>query len=1078
MSKKDIWEQMLTAKTSRRAFLAGTAAFSCSALLGASSEFKALFERAQAGMLTPEDEYILNKAENIIYTTCLQCNTGCAIKAKFQDGLLAKIDGNAYSPWTMNPHPAYKTKIRDSEKIDGAICPKGQAGIQTYYDPYRIRKVLKRAGKRGENKWISIPFDQAVEEIVNGGKLFSHVSGEEDRVVEGLKDLWAIRDPKLAKDMASHINKIRSEKDKGKKQDLVKEFQAKFQNDLSGMIDPDHPDLGPKNNQFVFWWGRLKDGRGDLIKRFTLDSFGSNNAHGHTTVCQGSLYFSGKAMSEQWGYDDSKNAMTWVNGKKFYWQAELENAEFVIFVGANVFEANYGPPVRCQRIIDGINTGRLKYAVLDPRFSKAASKAWKWVPAIPGKDTAVAMGMIRWIIENKRYDEKYLVNANKGAAKASGEPTWSNAPWLIKIVKGKPTVFLRSHEVGFAKTEAQKDGKQYINEKFVVIRNGEMVEVDPNDEKEAVYGDLFVDTEIQGIKVKSVMQLLYEESTARSLTEWANQAGVTTSVIEELAKEFTSHGKKAVVDIHRGVSQHTNGFYNVLAWNTLNLLNGNYDYQGGFISKSEYTSNGSKKGQAFNISKHNKKLSPFGTTIIRTGTKYEDSTLFSGYPAKRPWFPLISDIYQEVVPSAMDMYPYQVKSLFLYMGSPVYSLPAGQAVIDTLSDVNKIPMFVTFDITVGETSTYSDYIIPDLTYMERWEMHGSHPSIPYKVMPIRQPAAKPLTEAVTVFNQEMPASLESFLLSVAEKMNLPGFGANGFGDNVPLTHSDHLYLKQVANIATDGTPVPDADDEEVRVFMESRRHLPKSVFDPDRWKAACGDAYWRKVIYVLNRGGRFEDFASAWDGNKVKNKYGVMVNMYMEKTAQVKNSMTGKNFSGIATFIPEVRDCADQAVNDEDSGYGLTLITNKVIQHTKSRTAANYWLLAIEPENSVLVSSSDAKALGLRDGDKVKITSASCPDGIWKLGAQGDKILSGKVSITEGMRPGVVSFSLGSGHFANGSHDIVIDGTTIKGDERRSRGIHANVAMRVDPVLKNTGLQDVVGGSICFYDTKVKLVKI
>jgi hypothetical protein len=32
--------------------------------------------------------------------------------------------------------------------------------------------------------------------------------------------------------------------------------------------------------------------------------------------------------------------------------------------------------------------------------------------------------------------------------------------------------------------------------------------------------------------------------------------------------------------------------------------------------------------------------------------------------------------------------------------------------------------------------------------------------------------------------------------------------------------------------------------------------------------------------------------------------------------------------------------------------------------------------------------------------------------------------------------------------------------------------------MRVDPVLKNTTLSDVVGGSAVFYQTQVKLVKL
>jgi hypothetical protein len=35
-----------------------------------------------------------------------------------------------------------------------------------------------------------------------------------------------------------------------------------FADHLDTLIDPDHPDLGPKNNQFTFVWGGLKDGRG------------------------------------------------------------------------------------------------------------------------------------------------------------------------------------------------------------------------------------------------------------------------------------------------------------------------------------------------------------------------------------------------------------------------------------------------------------------------------------------------------------------------------------------------------------------------------------------------------------------------------------------------------------------------------------------------------------------------------------------------------------------------------------------------------------------------------------------------
>ena len=46
------------------------------------------------------------------------------------------------------------------------------------------------------------------------------------------------------------------------------------------------------------------------------------------------------------------------------------------------------------------------------------------------------------------------------------------------------------------------------------------------------------------------------------------------------------------------------------------------------------------------------------------------------------------------------------------------------------------------------------------------------------------------------------------------------------------------------------------------------------------------------------------------------------------------------------------------------------------------------------------------------------------------------------------------------------------------GDQRRAGGLHANAAMRLDPVLKNTGLVDTVGGSAVFYQSQVKLIRV
>jgi tetrathionate reductase subunit A len=81
--------------------------------------------------------------------------------------------------------------------------------------------------------------------------------------------------------------------------------------------------------------------------------------------------------------------------------------------------------------------------------------------------------------------------------------------------------------------------------------------------------------------------------------------------------------------------------------------------------------------------------------------------------------------------------------------------------------------------------------------------------------------------------------------------------------------------------------------------------------------------------------------------------------------------------------------------------------------------------------------------------------------------------------VTEAIRPGVVSFALGFGHWATGAADMMIDGETIKGDPRRAAGVHANAVMWTDPSLQNnTCLIDPVGGSVSFYDTKINLIKV
>jgi anaerobic selenocysteine-containing dehydrogenase len=318
------------------------------------------------------------------------------------------------------------------------------------------------------------------------------------------------------------------------------------------------------------------------------------------------------------------------------------------------------------------------------------------------------------------------------------------------------------------------------------------------------------------------------------------------------------------------------------------------------------------------------------------------------------------------------------------------------------------------------------------------------------------------------------------MLGIAEYLKLPGFGDDGLGKDLPFKHPDDFYLRSVANLAFGEKPdgsqaVPDAGEREQIIFRTARRHLPSSVCDENRWKAIVGKKLWPKVIYLLNRGGRFEDHEKGYKGDMVAHPYAALLNLYQEKTAGTIHAGTGKHNPGYACYIP-IRDFGGNEPAALREGYELALITHRTISQTKSRTVADPWLTPLMPDNGILINPKDAQRLNLRAGQLVKVTSATNPDGQWQLGAGQRKPMIGKVMLTQTMRPGVISFALGFGHWASGSSDVTIDGITIKGEPRRASGVHANAAMWTDPVVKNTCMFDPVGGSVSFYDTHVSLV--
>ncbi len=1032
-----------------------------SALLGVAATGSLTGFSAIASMTEEERRkfiYELQKPENIIYSACLQCHNSCSIKGKIFDGKLGKIDGNPYGPQNMLPHLDYKSDIEFASDVDGKVCPKGQAGVQTLYDPYRVRKVLKRAGSRGSNKWEAIDFHKAIDELVNGGDLF----GEGN--VKGLKDIIVLRDPKVAKEMAADAKAF------GKGKMTLEAFKAKHADNLDKLIDPNHPDFGPLNNKFIMMCGRIEHGRKELGKRFTRGTMGSNNFFEHTTICEQSHHIAYKEVTNQWVVKDGKGKWT---GGKTHLKPDILNSEFVIFFGTGAFEANFGKTSMAQKVTDGLVDRNLKLAVIDPRMSQTAAKAHWWVPIKPGTDAAFAWGMIRWIIENERFDKTALTNSNYAAAHETGETTITDATLLVKIENGKPTTFLRANEIGLGSST-----------NFVTMVDGKPTKLDIHGKK-AIHGDLLTNTTIKGIEVKSSFQLVVDEAMSKTLGQWAGISGIKVNQITEIAKEFTSHGKKSAIDMYRGAVQHTNGYYNGVAIIYLNMLIGNTDWLGGMqVGGGHWHEDGSKHGiYNFKKANHPNKLTAFGPPITREKSRYEDYSLFreNGYPAKRNWYPHSGNIYQEILASGEDKYPYGIDFLFLHKGTPLLSMPGGNTAIEYVSNPKKLPLFVASDIIIGETSMFADYIIPDTTYMERWGTPHTTPDVAQKASKVRQPIVPSITEMVDINGEKMPINLEAAYIAIADKLGLSGFGENALDNGLPLTRPEDWYLKHVANIAAEGN-AKEATDEEMKIFESARRHFPKEYVNMDRFRKAVGgdESLFRKVVYILNRGGMFEDYAKSFTkAPYAEHQLKGFLKFFPENVAKTKNSITGVNYNGIGAY--EVIKQMDgtptgfETVKDDE----LIMSTFKEVFGGQSRTISNYWTqLSLDPENVLYINKVDADKRGLKNNDWVTLHSDSNPEGIVDL-KNGTKIqVKSRVRVIQGIRPGVVTMSWHFGHWAYGSTDVVIDGQTIKGDARRKDSACPNPIMAIDKSLKNMCLTDPIGASAVYYNTKVKIKKV
>ncbi len=95
-----------------------------------------------------DEPYWIPRVGRYLNTICSECTGGCGMRVKRVEKNAVKLEGNPDFP--MN---------------NGTLCARGQAALQSLYNPDRIKTPLKRNGTRGSNHWKEISWDEAIEEV-------------------------------------------------------------------------------------------------------------------------------------------------------------------------------------------------------------------------------------------------------------------------------------------------------------------------------------------------------------------------------------------------------------------------------------------------------------------------------------------------------------------------------------------------------------------------------------------------------------------------------------------------------------------------------------------------------------------------------------------------------------------------------------------------------------------------------------------------------------------------------------------------------------------------------------------------
>jgi anaerobic selenocysteine-containing dehydrogenase len=373
-----------------------------------------------------------------------------------------------------------------------------------------------------------------------------------------------------------------------------------------------------------------------------------------------------------------------------------------------------------------------KFVSVNPVRTGESAIADEWVGITPGTDGLFILSLVHELLRAGKVDAPYLAR-------------YTNAPWLVVQDPGGPQDGL------FARDE---DGNPLCWDRATDAPGDPLAK----DAKPALKGEFILP---DGRRAKPSFQLIAERYLADDYAPEAvaEKTGVSAETIQRIAAELAEVAFEQEVEIEvpwtdwtgrrhdkmigrpvsmhamRGISAHTNGFHTCRAIHLLQLLLGSIDVPGGMRYKPPYPKSldslpaptGGQSDVRPNTPMPGPHLgfprSPKNLLIDADGTPQRIDKGFS-------WdAPLsVHGLMHMVITNAWKGDPYKIETLFLYMANMAWNSSMNTSdTLDMLTDKDpdsgeyKIPRIIYSDAFYSEMVPYADLILPDTTYLERYD---------------------------------------------------------------------------------------------------------------------------------------------------------------------------------------------------------------------------------------------------------------------------------------------------------------------------------------------------------------------